>query len=154
MAIPDGFDRTYFLIDISDDVPLEETSITIRNLARLSLQLAKLNFFLKIFAPAATKQKLNEVLMVRKLDLTWEEDQLHEMLARRFDKFLGFCKQEVVVKKPLDLLVKAAKNSPRKLIQFGNSLVRYAEMNLEESQKLPLNAFTEIQAAVAKNKKT
>lgn len=153
MAMPDGFDRTYFLLDISDDISLDETSMMVGVLAGLSLQLAKLNFFLKIFAPAALKPKLSNVLMLKKLDLTWDDDLLHEILNRRFDKFSGFCNQEVVVKKPHDLLVKAAQKSPRKLIHYGNSLIRYAENNLEESQKLPLDAFIEIRAVTAKNKK-
>lgn len=150
MSMPDGFDRTYIIVDISSRCPLQQIVTLVTDLSKLSLQLAKYDIFFKIFTPIDSRASLNDISMFEKLELSWDDRQLRALLQRRFERLIAFCDQKVKIKKPDESLIKASRKSPRKLIHYGNSLMQYAEKNLSESAKLPLEAFSEIFSAGSK----
>ncbi len=145
MAIPDGFNKIYFLMDVSERCLLERAAEVIRDFSGLSLQLARQGFFFKIFAPNEVKPKLGDISMFEQFELSWDDSQLENILDRRFERFTAFCDRKI--KKPIESLIKASRRSPRRLIHYGNSLIQYAEANLSELEKLPLEAFSEIFSA-------
>lgn len=144
-AIPEGFDRIYFLMDISQRYPLKQVAEIIEAFSDLSLMLAKQDFFFKIFAPIEVKSELVDISMFEQFELYWDDNLLHELLERRFDRFTTYCDRQV--KDPAGMLIKASRKSPRKLIYYGNSLMKYAEEKLGELDKLPPEAFSDIISA-------
>jgi hypothetical protein len=144
-AMPEGFDRIYFLMDISQRYTLKKVAKIIEDFSDLSLLLAKQDFFLKIFAPIEVKSELVDISMFEQFELSWDDNLLRALLERRFDRFAAYCDRQV--KDPVELLIKASRKSPRRLIYYGNSLMKYVEENLGELDKLPPDAFLEIISA-------
>lgn len=141
-ARPDGFSRTFFILDVSNMLISTEKLDVIKELGHLILPLMQADFFIKTFLPIELKAGFDKTLLeMFSIDLMWNEDLLQEMLKLRFERFTAVCDVRRTVRSPLKLIAAASSGSPRRAIRYGNALMRYAEENLEDFQKLDINAF-------------
>lgn len=148
MARPDGFYRTYFILDVTK-MPVSSRSITaITELVDLILPLVRVDFFLKAFLPVELKPHFENTL-IESLgeELIWNDFLLRNMLETRFDKFAAVCDRRTV-RDPYGLIVEASHGSPRQAIRFGNALMRYAEEHLNDFDKLDATAFSTVRDAL------
>lgn len=141
-ARPDGFDRLFFILDVNSMSGAVEKSEVIKELGKLILPLLQVNFFIKAFLPVELKDTFDKTLLeIFSVDLEWNESLLQEMLKLRFGRFEAVCDNRRTVRAPFKLIAAASSKSPRRAIRYGNALMRYAEENLKDFQKLDLNAF-------------
>jgi hypothetical protein len=141
-ARPDGFDRLFFILDINSMSGAVEKSEVIKELGKLILPLLQVNFFIKAFLPVEFKATFDKTLLeIFGVDLEWNESLLQEMLKLRFGRFEAVCDNRRTVRAPFKLIAAASSGSPRKAIRYGNALMRYAEENLGDFQKLDASAF-------------
>lgn len=141
-ARPDGFSRTFFILDISSMSISSEQLGVIKELGHLILPLMQADFFIKAFLPVELKAGFDKALLEAfGVDLKWDEQLLQKMLRLRFERFPAVCDNRRTVRNPFRLIVAAASGSPRMAIRYGNALMRYAEENLKDFQKLDVKAF-------------
>lgn len=141
-ARPDGFNRIFFVLDISSmSISVEKLGV-IKELGHLILPLVQVDFFIKAFLPVELKDTFDKTLLeIFGIDLEWNESLLQEMLKLRFGRFEAVCDNRRTVRAPFKLIAAASSKSPRRAIRYGNALMRYAEGNLGDFQKLDAKAF-------------
>jgi hypothetical protein len=148
MARPEGFSRTYFILDVSTVSRSRKGIISIIKLVDLVLGLTRSDFSLKAFLPMDLKSQFGKTLIESLAqELTWDDVMLRGMLETRFDKFAAVCDRRTVGD-PYGLIVEASHGSPREAIRFGNALMRYAEIQLNEFEKLNKDAFFSVRDAL------
>ncbi len=141
-ARPDGFNRTFFILDISSMSISSEKFGAIKELGHLVLPLMQAGFFIKAFLPIELKVGFDKTLLeIFGVDLVWNEQLLQEMLKLRFERFKAVCDVRRTVRTPFKLIATTSSGSPRRAIRYGNALMRYAEENLGDFQKININAF-------------
>ncbi|MEK6750648.1 MAG: hypothetical protein AABZ00_00170 [Chloroflexota bacterium] len=147
MARPDGFDRTYCILDIGSKYLLPDNVEAIKELVELAFSLTRVDFFLKVFLPDGLKLELNSVLVDNYEEIEWNDIRLCDVIKIRFEKLAAVCDKRTV-NDPFGLIIEATNGSPREVIRYGNALIRYAEERLKESDKLDAKAFSIVRAAL------
>jgi hypothetical protein len=148
VARPDGFDRTYFVLDVGGKYASPENNKIVQELVELTFPLAMIDFFLKAFLPAGLSSTSgHDPIMGRySKELKWDDTLLRELLQTRFEKLVTVCDKRKVVD-PYGSIIKESGGSPREVIRYGNALLRYAEEHLKELELLDGKAFAEVKAA-------
>lgn len=141
-ARPDGFSRSYLILDVSSRSIVTENLGTIKEIGRLILPLLQVDFFIKAFLPIEFKTGFDKTLIeILGVDLTWDEQLLQEMLKLRFERFTTICDIRRTVRMPFKSIAIASSRSPRRAIRYGNALMEHAEENLKDFQKLDSKVF-------------
>lgn len=141
-ARPDGFSRTFFILDVSSMSMSSERFGVIKELGHFILPLMQADFFIKAFLPVELKAGFDKTLLeIFGVDLEWSEQLLQEMLRLRFERFTTVCDNRRTVTAPFELIAATSSYSPRRAIRYGNALMHYAEENLMDFQKLDASAF-------------
>jgi len=133
-ARPQGFKYTYILADVSVDFVATSNQVAtladqLHPLLRLITPLARMGVYLKLFLLAEMEQYLSPPPDTTVEKIQWTKKSLEELLEVRLGMVgledlgqLFDLKAEYL--NPTDLLIEAAEGSPRRLIHFGNQLLK------------------------------
>jgi hypothetical protein len=138
-STPAGFKYTHILIDIEGtDQDTFENSEFLSDVLRLMTPLANRNVYLKLFIPSAWKERIDNPSRWNVLSLDWKDKHLKQMLNNRIDKansagssdLMALCGPDVA----MDFerrFIRAARRSPRRMVQLGNALLASATRHLD-----------------------
>jgi hypothetical protein len=127
-----NFDCVYLLVDLSvaaSCLPAPEKARNLQSLLDLIVPLAAQGIYLKLFFSEALRRYLGDLPDCKVMSLTWERHNLETMLENRLRRAGGESLSKLCVPPNPEvdrLLVKVAKDSPRRLIRIGNTLLEEA----------------------------
>ncbi len=124
---------TYVFLDLPNGLRVRSpsTAASLASLLEMGLPLASRGVYLKVFLPECLQGDLAGFWFEEPLSLTWQGDELSEMLSRRLhmvglDSLAQICDSPARRLDPDQQLVHAAGGLPRELVRLGNQMLASA----------------------------